>query len=163
MTEQTSGQALEHDHHVIDEQFAAFARSLDGVSPDRAALDQASLGAGIRAIKHHIYVEEEFHFPPLRAGSLMGPLMVMLREHGELWDLLDRLEALVAMEAPVVEISHIWQQAAALLKAHNEKEEQIVYPSGDQILDPETSATVRAELASGQTPDGWTAQMAGRN
>ncbi len=163
MTEQTIGQALEHDHHVIDEHLAAFARSLDAASSGTSNLDTASLAIAIPALRHHIYVEEEFHFPPLRAGGLMGPLMVMLREHGELWDLLDRLETQVAENAPVAETSRTWQQASALLEAHNLKEEQIVYPSGDQILDAETAAKVRHALDFGQTPEGWVCQMAGRS
>lgn len=160
MTEQTIGQVLEQDHHVIDEHFAAFARSLDAAARDTGAPDITALETGVRALKHHIYVEEEFHFPPLRAGGLMGPLMVMLREHGELWGLLDRLQAEVADGAPITEIFQIWGQVSALLDAHNMKEEQIIYPGGDQILDAAASADVREALNSGQTPDGWVCQMA---
>lgn len=158
MTGQTIGQVLESDHHAIDAQFAAFARSLEGDT-----VDTASLEAGVRALRHHIWVEEELHFPPLRAGGLMGPIMVMLREHGELWDLLDRLEAQVAAAAPNAEIATTWGEAAALLEAHNMKEEQILYPSGDQIIDTDTAADVQDALVNETTPDGWVCQMAGRS
>lgn len=158
MTGQTIGQVLESDHHAIDAQFAAFARSLEGDT-----VDTASLEAGVRALRHHIWVEEELHFPPLRAGGLMGPIMVMLREHGELWDLLDRLEAQVAAAAPNAEIATTWGEAAALLEAHNMKEEQILYPSGDQIIDTDTAADVQDALVNKTTPDGWVCQMAGRS
>ena len=159
MTEQTIGQALEDDHHVIDEHLATFARSLDA-STNAAGPDVAALEAGVTALRHHIYVEEEFHFPPLRAGGLMGPILVMLREHGELWGLLDRLQAQVADDSSIDAVSQTWLQVAALLEAHNMKEEQIVYPSGDRILDTETAADVHDALTSGETPEGWVCQMA---
>ena len=162
MTHETIGQALAQDHQVIDEHFVAFARSLDTASSGEVPLDTGALATGVAALHHHIYVEEEFHFPPLRAAGLMGPLLVMVREHGELWDLLDRLEGQVAESAPVSEISQTWFHMAATLEAHNLKEEQIVYPSGDQFLDTETSSGIRRALASGDTPDGWVCQMAGR-
>ena len=160
---QTIGQALEHDHHVIDEHFGAFARSLDAASSGTTPLDSAALATGVRALRHHIYVEETLHFPPLRAGGLMGPIMVMLREHGELWDLLDLLVAQVDGGTSVAEATQTWLQVATLLEAHNMKEEQIVYPSGDEILDAETADDVRSALASGATPEGWVCQMATRN
>ncbi len=164
MTEQTIGQVLERDHHVIDEHFAAFARSLDaaanGTAADKTGLDVAALTTGVRALKHHIYVEEKFHFPALQTGGLMGPIMVMLREHGELWDLLDRLEVRTSSEAPLAEVSDLWLQVAKLLDAHNMKEEQIIYPGGDQILDIQAAADVRDALDSGETPQGWVCQMA---
>ncbi|MCD6639948.1 MAG: hemerythrin domain-containing protein [Nocardioides sp.] len=158
MSGQTIGQVLEDDHHRIDRHFAAFAASLAG----DGAVAEDELAAGITALKHHIWVEEELHFPPLRAAGLMGPIMVMLKEHGELWDLLDRLEAQVAEAAAVAEISATWQVAAALLEAHNAKEEQILYPSGDQVLDTDTAADIQDCLVNETTPEGWVAQMAGR-
>ena len=160
MTEQTVGQVLEQDHHVIDEYFAVFARSLEAAANETGALDALALETGVRALRHHIYVEEEFHFPPLRAGGLMGPLMVMLREHGELWGLLDRLQLEVADDAPTTDVFQTWGHVSTLLDAHNMKEEQIIYPGGDQILDAATSADVVEALHDGQLPDGWVCQMA---
>lgn len=157
MSGQTIGQVLENDHHKIDRHFAVFATSLGN-----GVVDGAQLTAGITALRHHIWVEEELHFPPLRAGGLMGPIMVMLKEHGELWDLLDRLETQVAEGAVVADITTTWQAAAALLEAHNAKEEQILYPSGDKILNTDTAADIQDALVNDTMPEGWVAQMAGR-
>ena len=93
----------------------------------------------------------------------MGPIMVMLKEHGELWDLLDRLEQQVAASASSAEIAATWTQAATLLEAHNVKEEQILYPSGDKIIDTDTAADVHDALVNEATPEGWVCQMAGRS
>ena len=154
MSEQTVGQVLEDDHHVIDAHFATFAASLEAEEPDAAALK-----AGAAGLRHHIWVEETMHFPPLRAGGLMGPILVMLREHGQLWDLLRVLEQQGAAGAPA-EARQTWAEFAAILEAHNAKEEQIVYPTGDELLSQEASDDVRYALESETMPDGWVCQMA---
>ncbi len=157
MSDPTIGQVLEQDHHTIDAQLAAFADALA-----QGRVDADSLAAGSNALRHHIWVEEELHFPPLRAAGLMGPVLVMLREHGQIWDLLDRADSQVAGGAPVVELQQTWHALADVLTAHNSKEEQILYPSGDEILDEQTAQSVRTALQAGVTPPGWVCEMAGR-
>jgi len=157
MSDPTIGQVLEQDHHTIDAQLAAFADALA-----QGRVDADSLAAGSNALRHHIWVEEELHFPPLRAAGLMGPVLVMLREHGQIWDLLDRADSQVAGGAPVVELQQTWHALADVLTAHNSKEEQILYPSGDEILDEQTAQSVRTALQAGVTPAGWVCEMAGR-
>lgn len=156
MDDRTVGQSLEHDHHLIDGQFAAFAQAL---AEDR--IDTASLSAATEALRHHIWVEEQLHFPPLREAGLFGPVLVMLREHGEIWNLLDRAAAQAA-QGSVADLDQTWHSLAELLTAHNAKEEQILYPSGDQILDEPTARAVATALATGARPDGWVCQMAGQ-
>ena len=114
----------------------------------------------MRALRHHIWVEETLHFPPLRAGGLVAPLMVMVREHGEIWDLMDRLESEVGAG---VDPQPTWQALMAVLEAHNAKEELIVYPNGDQILTERMADDVRHALLSEETPEGWVCQLAGRS
>lgn len=149
------GQVLQRDHEAIDEHFESFGRSLAAGPVDVAALE-----AGVRALRHHIWVEETLHFPPLREGALMGPLLVMVREHGEIWDLMDRLEREVAAGA---DPEPTWEALMTTLGAHNTKEELIVYPSGDQILTQEAADDVRHALLSEETPKGWVCQLAGRS
>lgn len=151
------GAVLEQDHQRIDGHFDAFARSLDGGGADAAAFT-----AGSAALRHHIYVEEEHHFPALRAAGLLGPILVMLREHGEIWDLLDELETGVDTGVPAPDLTEAWQRLARLLGDHNAKEERIVYPAGDQALSDEGAQEVLAAL-SGSTPPGWVCEMAGRS
>ena len=152
----SAGQRLEHDHHRIDEGFARFASSLPGPAVDREAFADAAT-----ALRHHIYIEEMFHFPVVRASGLMGPILVMLREHGEIWDLLDRLEAALD-DGRDADAAELWPQMASVLEAHNVKEERIVYPAGDQQLPADIAATIADELAAGVTPEGWACEMAGR-
>ncbi len=151
------GQQLEHDHHRIDDGFARFSESLAGPATDVEAFADAAL-----ALRHHIYVEEVHHFPVVRASGLMGPILVMLREHGEIWDLLDGVAA--ALDGGDVAAARtIWPQLADVLERHNMKEERIVYPAGDEKLPPETAEKIADELRNGSLPAGWVCEMAGRS
>lgn len=151
------GAVLEQDHREIDQHFAAFARRLEA-----GRVDAELFAAGATGLRRHIWVEEELHFPPLRAAGLMGPIMVMLREHGEIWDLLDRLDAQLAASAAAPDLAATWEEVARVLEAHNLKEERILYPSGDQVIDANTAAQILAAL-DGELPTGWTCEMSGRS
>jgi hypothetical protein len=98
----------------------------------------------------------------LRKAGLLGPIMVMLREHGEIWDLLDALDAGVRDGVPAADLTTTWQGLEEIVVAHNMKEERIVYPSGDEMLSADDAAEVLAELASEETPEGWACEQAGR-
>ncbi len=152
----TVGQQLEHNHHRIDEGFARFARSLGDTSIDGAAFRTAA-----DAMRHHIHVEESLHFPVLRAAGLLAPVLVMLSEHGEIWDLLDAVAVAVDEGDAAVASAH-WLQLADLLQQHNMKEERILYPAGDQQLSAADADLISTTLAAGQTPPGWTCELAGR-
>lgn len=152
----TARRELEHDHRRIDEWFARFARSLAGPSVDRAAFDDAA-----QALRHHIYVEETLHFPVLRATGLLAPVLVMLREHGEIWDLLDATSAALD-RGDVTAARTIWPQLVGVLEQHNLKEERILYPAGDDKLAPADADLIVTTLTSGDTPPDWVCAMAGR-
>src|SRR5690606_6189552 len=100
--------------------------------------------------------------PALRASGLMAPILVMLREHGQIWDLLDALESGLAEGAPTGVVAETWAELEQVLAEHNLKEERILYPAGDQVLPAEVAEEVLTGLASGITPQGWVCEMAGR-
>ncbi|WP_209374600.1 hemerythrin domain-containing protein [Brevibacterium renqingii] len=124
------GEVLERDHHRIDGYFEAFAKSLAGDGP----IDTGAFATGAAGLRHHIYVEEVLHFPAMKAGGLMGPVFVMLREHGELWDRMDEIAAQLEAGAERREIAPVWKALEGGLEAHNDKEEKILYPAGDDLL-----------------------------
>lgn len=145
------GEVLTHEHHDIDEYFARFAASLAEGKPDTDALAE-----GTRLLKRHIWVEEEIHFPSLRDGELMFQMVLLLREHGEIWLLLDTLAAEVAAGD---DSSHTMQTLLAMLECHNPKEEQLIYPAGDDLLPAEVSDEVREALERGVMPDDFRPQI----
>lgn len=75
--------ALEREHQQIDHAIDDFLSE----GGDATAL----LGA-ITALRRHIYLEEEYLFPALPDPALAAPVFVMLREHAQMWRLLDALD-----------------------------------------------------------------------
>ncbi|MFC6705484.1 hemerythrin domain-containing protein [Flexivirga alba] len=87
--------------------------------------------------------------------------MVMLREHGALWDTMDNLDAdLAARDADRAALPDRCRELLAMLDQHNTKEEPIIYPRADLDLDEATHDDLADFLHAGATPDGWVCQDA---
>jgi regulator of cell morphogenesis and NO signaling len=142
--------ALEREHREIDEGIEEFlVGRTDGqgrIEPLRRAID---------ALRRHIFLEEEFLFPPLEAAGLVAPIFVMLREHGEIWDTLDVIEAQLEAGGGEGPLAASCQALLDQLERHNSKEEPIVYPEADAALTTDTAAELREFLSAGRTPEGW--------
>lgn len=143
-------EALEREHREIDAGIAAFTARRAG-----GDVDAAPLTGAVEALRRHIYLEEAFLFPPLRAAGMMPPVLVMLREHGEMWRVLDALEAELGKDPGADAVVSLCEELIPRLEAHNAKEEAILYAQADAVLPAEASAELQAFLASGQMPDGW--------
>lgn len=148
-TTETLATLLETEHHQIDSGVEAFVSAREG--EDRT--DQL-LGA-IQSLRRHIYLEEAMVFPSLRAAGMVAPVFVMLREHGEIWRVLDELEAGVAAGTERGALLALCAKLAEGLDSHNMKEEQILYPRTDGALTEEATAELRTFLDSGELPAGW--------
>lgn len=154
MDETTLTLALEREHHEIDAGLEAFFADVAAGRVNIEELHRAST-----ALRRHIYLEEEYLFPPLRSAGVMGPVLVMLREHGEIWRTLDALEQEAARQDGVG-MSVRCRELLAQLEAHNAKEEQIIYPEGDAQLSEEAKRGLRAFIEHGTIPEGWVCAMA---
>jgi len=144
---------LEREHRAIDEGIAAFA-----AGPAARARDPATLCAAIAGLRRHIYLEEQFLFPPLHEAGLITPIVVMLREHGQIWDALDTLESDLAANNDVLMLC---RQLAVRLQHHNLKEEKVIYPHADETLPVQERARLRDQLAVSELPAGWACRQAG--
>jgi regulator of cell morphogenesis and NO signaling len=158
MQVETLAAALEREHRVIDAGIEDYAAK-DGPQ----GLDPAPLRAAIAALRRHIYLEEEFLFPPLRESGLMAPILVMLREHAQLWQTMEALEHQLSLDGQsggenALLLCH---QISVQLQHHNMKEERIIYPQADQMLTPSASDALRDFLATAMLPSGWRCQRAG--
>ena len=153
MTDTSLATALEREHREIDEGVEGFA-----ADPSSAqALDL--LRRAFAALRRHIYLEEEFLFPPLRAAGMLPPVLVMLREHGEIWR---SLASILAMD-PDADAAGARERCGELLSqlaSHNAKEEPIIYPQGDAVLTEEATGELREFISSGQMPEGWVCAQA---
>lgn len=146
----TLSAALEHEHHDIDGWIEAYTAALAAGTSDPVPLERA-----MAALRRHIYLEEEFIFPPLKDAGMMMPIFVMLREHGAIWDTMDGLDALLASDADTETRMNACRELLAQLESHNMKEEPVIYPQADALLSDEATTRLHAFLADGRMPDGW--------
>jgi iron-sulfur cluster repair protein YtfE (RIC family) len=155
MTEGTLSAALEREHREIDAGVDAFRAGLA-----RGEVTAEPLLQAMSALRRHIYLEEEFVVPPLRAAGMVPPIFVMLREHGELWTTMDTLEGQLAEDPAGEAASATCQMLTVQLQTHNDKEEPIIYPQVDATLEPQAREQLGAFLESGAMPEGWVAERA---
>lgn len=153
MTTVTLATALEREHRQIDGGIEAFIAAEEGA-------DTLPLLGAMEGLRRHIYLEEEFLFPPLREAGLVMPIMVMLREHGALWQAMDALDESLSAGADRASVIESCRELLSLLDAHNSKEEPIIYTRADDVLNAEASDELREFLASGTTPEGWVSTTA---
>ena len=150
-TSPTVRAVLEREHHEIDAGIEAF------LSDPRAT---GRLTTAFTALRRHIYLEEEYLFPPLRSAGVMAPVLVMLREHGELWAELDEIDRLLGDGAGVAQVTDQLHRLLDALDRHNAKEEPIVYAAADQRLDAETAAEINQLVETSTLPAGWVCEQA---
>ncbi len=136
--------ALEREHQEIDAGIAAFS-----ASPG----DPRLLARAILALRRHIYLEEELLFPLLGEAepALRAPVLVMLREHAQIWAVLDALEREPGGGAGRA----LCRQLASQLLHHNMKEERVLYPRADDVLPQAAAGRLRAFLSTGELLEGW--------
>lgn len=146
----TLKEALEKEHHDIDAGVAAFTVGLAGGNPPVDTMQKA-----LAAHRRHIYLEETMLFPPLRMGGLFAAILVMLKEHGQMWNVMDELEPLVAAGGTDAKVPELCEQFVALVAAHNLKEEATIYSKADELLNAPASDKLRDFMATGAMPDGW--------
>jgi regulator of cell morphogenesis and NO signaling len=149
------GALLERDHERIDLLLTDFAGSLSNAAPDVETFTAAA-----HALRHHIYVEEEFHFPTVLEHGFEVQMLILIREHGQIWDALDKIETMLA--DPAVPLEHTmsaWRDFEFILAEHNRKEESLAYPAGDDLLPGELAVRAAERLLSGERPPDWACAM----
>lgn len=152
---QTLASALEREHRKIDEGIESFTSG-------SAAWDALSLSGAIQALRRHIYLEEEFLFPSLREGApaLSADVLAMLREHGQLWDVLDRLEREIVTDRNGKTALAFCNQLVVMLSPHHLREEKIIYAQADDLLTKPAEVRLRGFLAYARLPEGWACEKA---
>lgn len=94
---------------------------------------------------HHTK-EEGFLFPALRAAGVPsdGPVAAVLAEHAEGRDYLATLSGV----RPTAERAAAALLCASLLRRHVERENAVLFPLADRVLDPDGQARLAAEYAA---------------
>ena len=155
MTIGTLATALEREHRQIDAGIEEFTSRLAG-----GETTAEPLLAALRALRRHIYLEEAILFPPLRDAGMVGPIFVMLREHGEMWQTMDALDAALAENSAGTSVLPLCARLVPQLETHNTKEEPILYTQADSVLSDAASASLQDFLETGAMPEGWVCERA---
>ncbi|MBF8267269.1 MAG: hypothetical protein HW388_777 [Dehalococcoidia bacterium] len=143
----TITELLQSEHRWVDERFQGFRQHLAEGRVDAEPFQEAA-----KVLYRHIYLEEVILFPEVEARGVVGPTAVMAQEHGEIWRLLEGIQDRIRQNAGAGRIQDAFDALHSLLEEHNFKEEKILYPSADRLLD---SARVVAQLKQATLPDGW--------
>jgi iron-sulfur cluster repair protein YtfE (RIC family) len=152
------------DTDIVSRLLAAQHRHIDqgveGIVDGTGGLP--ALAAALRLLREHVYAEETALFPPLAEAGLAMPVFVMQREHGQMWPLIQSLEAACAAGAAADDLREDARQLLQQLKMHNPKEERIVYTAADRH-EPSAAATPLVDaMAAARMPEGWACAMAPR-
>lgn len=129
-------EALEWDHDRLDRlERTAF----DGWGAGNLREAEAAFALFAYGLRRHIGFEEALIFPEFerRSGTdpASGPTPVMRREHREILALVAAIELAIASSAPPVHL--LRRHLGDLLRAHNLREERVLYPLTDEILTAE--------------------------
>lgn len=121
------------DHRRCDELWSAVEAAWGAGDAARA---DAAWKAFEAAMLRHLAMEEEVLFPALEEGTGMrgmGPVAVMTHEHGQMRALLARM-ASAAREGDFDGVLDHGDTLMMLIQQHNVKEENILYPTADEVL-----------------------------
>lgn len=143
---------------MIDEGIEALTATVEGSTDEQVVTAAARQAADL--LRRHIYVEEAHLFPALLEIGLVGPILVMISEHGQLWDILDQLSLELARSGDVQAAAQIGRELLSLLAIHNMKEENVVYPTADRDLSAEHARDLITTVAEALVPAGWVCEAA---
>lgn len=90
----------------------------------------------------------------------MAPIFVILREHGEIWDTMVKIDTQLANDPHGGSTGELCRELLARLERHNTKEEADVYPQADWVPSTDAGAGLRSFLDAGRMPDGWVCEQA---
>ena len=136
---------LRHEHEVILQALAVLERVADRLAAGRPVSEPtvSDLVQFLQTFADHCHhgKEEDQLFPAMRAKGAGGPLAVFLEEHEEGRGYLRAL----ASGASPTERATAARRYAAMLHAHIERENEVLFPMADELFtDEEHRALARA-------------------
>lgn len=131
-------QYLEQDHQHCDD---LYMQAEEHVAANRLAEGAAAFQQFILAFELHLAREEHLLFPALEQhlGSQSGPTVVMRNEHEQMRAILRQM--LGAIEhADIDSFFDYADHLRMLMRQHNLKEENVLYPMADRLLGEQCSS-----------------------
>ena len=140
-------EALSWDHDRLD---ALEAAAFEARALGDHQLARRSYRAFAHGLSRHIRFEEELLFPvfEVRTGlsSTMGPTAVMRAEHDEIKKRLEAIAAEIGLVHPTADLESRRRAFHEVMRAHNAKEEQVLYPAVDRCLSADESDALVARI-----------------
>ena len=136
---------LSGDHSACDDLFAEAENAVGANNWPQARTRFEAFDAGMR---HHFAMEEDVLFPAFeaRTGMSGGPTSVMRAEHAQMNALLTQMRTALDQSDDQAYLSQS-ETLLMLMRQHNMKEENILYPMSDQALAQEQAALVQRMAA----------------
>jgi len=133
---------LGSDHRACDDLFASAEAAVAQKNWDSARDLFARFQA---AMARHLAMEEDVLFPAFeaRTGNSMGPTQVMRMEHAQMRGLLQEMASAV-LAGNQNGFLGLSETLNMLMQQHNLKEENMLYPMSDRVLDSERDGLIRA-------------------
>ncbi len=143
MNEQTITSYYETDHDRLDDLLKQF-RQLKRTDYAKAKPFFREFKFGLQ---RHIIWEEEVLFPLFeeKTGNMNGPTNVMRAEHRQIGKVLEMIHDKVRQQNPDSDQEE--EMLMNLLMMHNQKEENILYPSIDRAITGQERAEVFVTMA----------------
>jgi len=138
---ETIAQTLSHDHSRCDQLFAKAEEGVAKTNWERATTDFANFRA---AMERHFTMEEEVLFPTIeeRVGQRIGPTQVMRMEHQQMRDVfVEMAESVTQQDSD--EYLGLSETLLMLMQQHNGKEEHMLYPLSDRVLQRDAPAVIK--------------------
>jgi len=128
---------LTDDHDQCDQ---LFAEAENAVADGKWADAESGFGQFRSATLRHFQREESILFPAFedRTGMTQGPTSVMRDEHEQIRGVLEVMAGTLASRDSAAYLGHS-ETLLMLLRQHNLKEEQILYPMVDRAMADEAA------------------------
>jgi len=129
---------FEADHDRLDSLFKAYSEK----KREDVKLAKPYFREFLKGLRRHIVWEEEVLFPFFEkaTGMTSGPTEVMRQEHRVIGPIMDRIHDKVRQANADTDAEEA--ELLAVLTAHNDKEENILYPAIDQHAGQAFAATL---------------------
>lgn len=130
--QQTITHTLTQKHSDCDKLFAELEAN---VPSQQWNVISDELNTFIFEMEKHFSGEEQILFPSFeeQTGHTMGPTQVMRMEHIQMRQIFSTLKAMLEQQDSNELLGHL-ETLLMLMRQHNAKEEQILYPMIDQML-----------------------------
>lgn len=144
----TITQTLSQDHSRCDKLFAQAEESVAKTQWESAVTDFVDFRA---AMERHFTMEEQVLFPSVeeRTGQTAGPTQVMRMEHQQMRQVFASLQECITQQDSEQYLG-LSETLLMLMQQHNAKEEQMLYPMSDQVLNHDVPSVIEQMHQQGE-------------